>query len=71
MRHFTLGGAVYSQNYPIWGSVHPYVVHERFLHSNYITVWYDFTADFIRGPFFFEQNTSQSPHGSSITSSHY
>ena len=54
-----LDGAVNSKNGGIWDSPRPYVVHERSLHSNYIIVWFGFTADFILGPFFFEQNTSQ------------
>ena len=59
--HFTLDGAVNSQNCRVWGSERPYVVHERSLYSDYITVWCGFTVDFILGSFFFEQYTSKSP----------
>ena len=59
--HFTLDGAVNSQNCRIWGSTRPFVVHECSLHSDYLCVWCGFTADFNFGPFFFEQNTSQGP----------
>ena len=50
--YFTLDGAVNSQKCRIWCSERPYVVHELFLHSDYITVWRGFTADFILGTFF-------------------
>ena len=59
---FTLDGAVNNQNCRIWCSACPYVVHERSLHSGYITVWCDFTAEFILRPFSFEQNTCKGPY---------
>ena len=59
--HFTLDGAVNSQNCRILGSARPYNVLKRSLHSDYIIAWVGFTADFILGPFFFEENTSQGP----------
>ena len=43
------------------GSARPYVMHERFLQLDSITVWCRFTDEFILRPFFFEQNTSQGP----------
>ncbi|GBN86517.1 hypothetical protein AVEN_55259-1 [Araneus ventricosus] len=69
--NFTLDGVVNTQNCLIWGTVNPNVVHETSLHPDYITVWSDFSADFILCPFFFEENT---PHGSqrcSITGARY
>ena len=66
-----LDKAVSSQNSYIWGSALPYVVHECSLHSDYISVWYGFTADFILGPFFFEQNTSLGHQRCFITGSRY
>ena len=58
--HFTLDEAVNNQNYRIWGSACPNIVHEHFLHSDYITVWCGFTVDFILDLLFFEQRPSQS-----------
>ena len=69
--HFTLHGAVNSQNCRIWGIARIYVVYERSFHSDYICVWPCFEADFIPSPFFFEQSTSQGPQRCSITSSRY
>ena len=55
--HFTLEGAVNTQNCRIWGSTKPLVVHQRPLHSVYMTVWCGFTRSFIPGPFFFERGS--------------
>ena len=37
--HFTLGGYVNKQNYPIWSSEKPLVIEERPLHPEKVTVW--------------------------------
>ncbi|GBM14027.1 hypothetical protein AVEN_166208-1 [Araneus ventricosus] len=37
--HFTLYGAVHSQNCRLWGTASPIVAHEQSLHPDYITVW--------------------------------
>ena len=50
--HFTLEGAVNTENSRIWGSTKPLLVHQRPLHSAYVTVWCGFTITFIFGPFF-------------------
>ena len=44
-------------------------MHERSLHSD--AVWCGFTADFIIGLSFFDQNASQGPQRCSITGSRY
>ena len=59
--HFTLDEEVNSQNCCIWGSERTFFVHENSLHSDYITVWCDFTADFILGPFFFSRTLLKAP----------
>lgn len=69
--HFTLEGVVNTQNCRIWGTARPTVVHEESLHADYITVWCGFNADFILGPFFFEETTSQGPKRCSITGTRY
>ena len=54
---FILDGAVNSQNCRIWYNACLNIVRECFLHSDYVTVWHGFTADFILGPFFFIRRT--------------
>ena len=63
--HFTLDGAVNRQNSRIRPLLCMSVICIR------ICVWHGFTADFILGPFFSEQSTSQDPQRCSITSSRY
>lgn len=69
--HFILNGSVNTQNCRIWGTASPNVVHEQSLHSDYVTVWCDFTANFILGPFIFEESTPQGPKRCSCMSAHY
>ncbi|GBL79743.1 hypothetical protein AVEN_18264-1 [Araneus ventricosus] len=45
--HFTLDGAVNTQNCRVWGTASPNVVHEHSLHPDYITEFCDFTALFM------------------------
>ncbi|GBN85368.1 hypothetical protein AVEN_140277-1 [Araneus ventricosus] len=49
--HFTLDGAVNTQNCRIWGTERPNIVKKQSLHPYYIPVWGSFTADFILGHF--------------------
>ena len=51
--HFNLEGAVNTQNCRVWGSTKPLAVHQRPLHSAYVTVWCGVTSTFILGPLFF------------------
>lgn len=69
--HFALDGAVNNQNCRIWGASPPNVLHPQPLHSDYVTAWCGFTADFILGPFFFETLTPQGPKRCSVTSARY
>ena len=69
--HFTLDGAVNTQNCRVWGSTPPHVVQEQPLHSAYITVWCGFTSSFILGPFFFEEMTPRGPVRCRVTSASY
>ena len=69
--HFTLEGAVNTQNCRIWGSTKPLIVHQRPLHSVYVTVWFGFTNTFILGPFFFERITPIEPVRCTVTSASY
>ncbi|KFM66483.1 hypothetical protein X975_13414, partial [Stegodyphus mimosarum] len=53
-------GAVNNKNCRIWGASPPNVLHQQPLHSDYVTAWCGFTADFILEPFFFETLNPQS-----------
>ncbi|GBM20337.1 hypothetical protein AVEN_221070-1 [Araneus ventricosus] len=55
----------------MWGATSPNVVHEQSLHPDYISVMYGFTADYLLGPFFFEENTPHGPQWFSITGARY
>ncbi|GFV44142.1 transposable element tc3 transposase [Trichonephila clavipes] len=55
--HFYLDGAVNTQNCRIWGSSPPNILHQQPLHSDDVTAWCGFTAEFILGSFFFETLT--------------
>ena len=69
--HFTLESAVNTQNCRIWDSTKSLVVHQRPLHSAYLTVWCGFTSTFILGPFFFERITPRGPIRYTVTSASY
>ena len=66
--HFTLEGAVNTQNCQVLGSTEPVVVHEWPLHSVYVTMWCGFTRTFILDPFFFERITPRRPVQRTMTS---
>ncbi|GFS61563.1 transposable element tc3 transposase [Trichonephila clavipes] len=57
--HFYLYGAVNIENCRIWGTSPPNILHQQPLHSDYVTTWCGFTAEFILEPFFFETLTLQ------------
>ncbi|GFU59386.1 transposable element tc3 transposase [Trichonephila clavipes] len=63
--------AVNTQSYRIWGTSTPNTLHQRPLHSDYVTAWCRFTAEFILGHFFFEILTPQGPERCSVTSPRY
>ena len=52
--HFQLGGYVNNQNYRIWGSKYPHVVHGQPMHPPKLIVWCGLWANDIIGPYFFE-----------------
>ena len=52
--HFHLGGYVNKQNCRIWGSKNSKMIIEKPLYPQGVTVWCDFWAGGIIGPYFFE-----------------
>lgn len=52
--HFTLSSGVNTKNCVIWASENPHACIGQPLHDKKVTVWCGFTADFILGPYFFE-----------------
>ena len=50
--HFALEVAVNTQNCRIWGSTKPFELHQRSLHSAYVTVWCGFTSTIYSCPVF-------------------
>ncbi|GFQ85209.1 uncharacterized protein TNCT_90991 [Trichonephila clavata] len=72
--HLYLDGAVNSQICGTWGaSALIYnILHHQLLHSDYVTAWCGFIAEFIHGPFFlFETLTPRGSKKCSITSACY
>lgn len=53
--HFTLNGGVNTQNCRIWSAENPQEIVQEGLHDKKVTVWCGFTADFIIGPYFYEE----------------
>ena len=52
--HFHPGGFVNKQNCRIYGSKNPKMIIEKPLYPQRVTVWCDFLAGGIIGPYFFE-----------------
>ncbi|PRD25630.1 UNVERIFIED_CONTAM: hypothetical protein NCL1_40335 [Trichonephila clavipes] len=52
----------------IWGTSLPNILRQQPMHSDYVTTWCGFTAEFILGPFLFETLTPQCPKRCSVTS---
>lgn len=69
--HFHLDGAVNTQNCRIWGSTNPHAMQQQPLHSPYVTAWCGFTANFILGPYFFEDVTRNGFVRCTVTSDRY
>lgn len=69
--HFYLNGDVNTQNCRIWASEHPQEIVQIPLHSPKLTIWCGFTADFIIGPFFFENITRTGPQTCTVTAERY
>lgn len=71
--HFHLhgGGGVNSHNCHIWAYQQPYVTVEKPLHDEYVSVWCGFSANFIIGPYFFEEQTAHGHKRLTITGPRY
>lgn len=69
--HFTLSGAVNTHNCRVWTTENPHAFVEVPLQQPKVTVWCGFTADFIIGPFFFEEVTKTGFKTVSITGHRY
>lgn len=54
--HFHLHGTVNKQNSRYWSNRNPKRLHQRPLHSPYVTVWCGFVGEGIIGPYFFEED---------------
>lgn len=65
--HFHISGCVNKQNMRYWSSENPREIHERPLHSDKVTVWCAICAEYIIGPYFFEENN----HAVTINSERY
>ncbi|KFM74482.1 hypothetical protein X975_03865, partial [Stegodyphus mimosarum] len=63
---FYLNGIVNTQNCRIWDDKSPHAVTAIPLHSPKVTVWCGFTAEFIVGPFFYENITLTGPEICSV-----
>ncbi|GFV96932.1 zinc finger MYM-type protein 1 [Trichonephila clavipes] len=50
--HFYLDGAVNTQNYRIWGTSPPNILNQQPLHSDYVTAWCGYTAEFLSSDLF-------------------
>lgn len=69
--HFHLHGGVNSHNCHIWTDQRPYVTVEKPLHDEYVSVWCGFSAEFIIGPYFFEEPTEHGFKRATITGARY
>ncbi|GFV01621.1 uncharacterized protein TNCV_2962141 [Trichonephila clavipes] len=47
--HFNIYGAVNALNCRIWDISFPNILHQQPLHSDYVTAWCGFTAEFVLG----------------------
>ena len=54
--HFHLNGGINTCNCHIWAANNPHTCGQEPLHSSNVTVWCDFTASFISGLYFYEEN---------------
>ena len=54
--HFHLSGTVNKQNFRYWATENLQEIHQRPLHTPYVTVWCAFAEFGVLGPYFFEEN---------------
>ena len=52
--HFTLGAYVNKQNCRIWVSENAWVIKERLLHSEKVTVWLTLWSEGVIGPYYLD-----------------
>ena len=64
--HFQLDGQVNTQNCRIWGAENPRVNHEKPLHAQRATVWCEFLAGGVNGPYFFENEAENAVRVSGV-----
>lgn len=69
--HFHLQNAVNTQNCRIWATENPNISQPLPLHSPKVTVWCGFTAEFVVGPYFFEEVTPAGPVTCTVNSNRY
>lgn len=69
--HFHLNGGINSRNCRIWAANNPNACVQEPLHSPKVTVWCGFTASFIIGPYFYEENGASGPVTCTVTAARY
>ncbi|GBL90008.1 hypothetical protein AVEN_178406-1 [Araneus ventricosus] len=69
--HFHLQGSVNTQNCRIWARQNPFQMQPLPLHSQKVTVWCEFTAAFIVGPFFYEEIGPSGPVTCTVNGTRY
>ena len=69
--HFHLNGGINSCNCRIWAANTPHACVQEPLHSLKVTVCCGFTAYFIIGPYFYEENGASRPVTRTVTAAKY
>jgi hypothetical protein len=69
--HFHLHGSVNTHNCVIWTTDMPHQVFEKRMHDKYVSVWCGFTAEFIVGPYFYEEPSNKGFSRVTITGARY
>lgn len=69
--HFHLNGGINTRNCRIWAANNPHAYMQEPLHSPKVTVWCGFTASFIIGPYFYEENGASGPVTCTVTAARY
>ncbi|GBM15359.1 hypothetical protein AVEN_199623-1 [Araneus ventricosus] len=69
--HFCLNGHVNTHNCQIWATENPHAIQEQTLHRDKVTVRCGFRANFIIGPYFFDETTANGIQTCSIKGQRY
>ena len=69
--HFYLNGGINTRNCRIWAANNPHACMQEPLHSPKVTDWCGFTASFIIGPYFYEENVASGPVTCIVTATRY